>query len=240
MLNLSSLCSVCCTQCYQRFEGTYCFHPQCRNESWCIHRFLSNRHTARRVGGVVALSRATGRTVDKEKVIPHPPIGRTKHQPPPFPSYICWTKPNIHTLLTQSWKWKRLVRPKRRAPPSYMALQPRRQYSSVIAVRSSNTFPRLSPRKDTSCIKPLWSVLLSNNEYSIWLGKGKAIPVTGSGGPYGCETSRLPHFLDTRLTDGEVVSLTRRPAALYYQEDSWHSFLLEAESTPGSMCSWKC
>jgi hypothetical protein len=24
----------------------------------------------------------------------------------------------------------------------------------------------------------------------------KANPVTGRGGPYGCETSRLPHFLD--------------------------------------------
>jgi hypothetical protein len=45
--------------------------------------------------------------------------------------------------------------------------------------------------------------------------KGKqntAIPETGYGGPYGCGTSRLPHFLDSRLTDGsEVVSLTRRP-----------------------------
>jgi hypothetical protein len=41
--------------------------------------------------------------------------------------------------------------------------------------------------------------------------KGKAIPVTGREGPWGCETSRLPHFLDKRLTDGgEVVSLTRR------------------------------
>jgi hypothetical protein len=41
--------------------------------------------------------------------------------------------------------------------------------------------------------------------------KGKAIPVTGCGGPKGCETSRLPHFLDSRLTDdGEVVSLARR------------------------------
>jgi hypothetical protein len=30
--------------------------------------------------------------------------------------------------------------------------------------------------------------------------------------PTGCETTRLPHFLDNRLTDGgEVVSLTRRP-----------------------------
>jgi hypothetical protein len=42
-------------------------------------------------------------------------------------------------------------------------------------------------------------------------GKSKAIPVTGHGGPYGCETSMLPHFLDSRFTDGgEVVSLTHR------------------------------
>jgi hypothetical protein len=61
-----------------------------------------------------------------------------------------------------------------------------------------------------------------------------AIPITGRGGPQGCETSRLPHFLDNRLRDGgEVVSLTR-PAAVYPQEDFWYSFLLEAESTPES------
>jgi hypothetical protein len=40
--------------------------------------------------------------------------------------------------------------------------------------------------------------------------KGKAIPVTVHGGPQGCDTSKFPHFLDNRLTDGgEVVSLTR-------------------------------
>jgi hypothetical protein len=61
---------------------------------------------------------------------------------------------------------------------------------------------------------------------------GKAIPVTGRGDPYGCETSRLPHFLNNRLTDGgEVVSLTRRPL-FTPQEDSWY-YLLEAESTTG-------
>jgi hypothetical protein len=44
-----------------------------------------------------------------------------------------------------------------------------------------------------------------------YLSKGKAIPVTGRGGPQGCERSRLPHFLDNRLTDGgKVVSLTRQ------------------------------
>jgi hypothetical protein len=46
-------------------------------------------------------------------------------------------------------------------------------------------------------------------------------------------------FLDSRLTDGgEVVSLTRRPP-FTPQKDSWNSFLLEAESNPGSYFGWK-
>jgi hypothetical protein len=56
--------------------------------------------------------------------------------------------------------------------------------------------------------------------------KGKAVPVTGRGSPYGCETSWLPHFLDSRLRDGVGRTFT-------LQEDSWYSFLLETESTPG-------
>jgi hypothetical protein len=64
---------------------------------------------------------------------------------------------------------------------------------------------------------------------------GKAIPVTCRGGPLVCETSRLSHFLDSRLTDdGEVVSLMRRPSFIP-KENSWYVFLLEAESTQG----WK-
>jgi hypothetical protein len=44
--------------------------------------------------------------------------------------------------------------------------------------------------------------------------------------------SKLSHFLENRLTDGsEVVSSTRQPLFIP-QEDSWYSFLLEAESTP--------
>jgi hypothetical protein len=41
--------------------------------------------------------------------------------------------------------------------------------------------------------------------------------------------------LDNRLTDGgKVVSLTLRPTFTPPpQEDSWYSFLLEGESTPG-------
>jgi hypothetical protein len=43
-----------------------------------------------------------------------------------------------------------------------------------------------------------------------YLQYGKAIPVTSHGGPQGCETSRLPHFLDNWLTDGgKGVSLMR-------------------------------
>jgi hypothetical protein len=63
--------------------------------------------------------------------------------------------------------------------------------------------------------------------------KGNANPITCRGDPFGCETSSLPHFLDNRVTDGgEVVSLMRRPP-FTPQEDSWYSFLLEAESSPG-------
>jgi hypothetical protein len=65
------------------------------------------------------------------------------------------------------------------------------------------------------------------------------IVVTGHESPHGCETLRLPHFLDNMPTDGiKVVSLTHKPPFIP-QEDSWYSFLLEAESTPGPQCGWK-
>jgi hypothetical protein len=64
-------------------------------------------------------------------------------------------------------------------------------------------------------------------------GKGKVFLSTGLGGPWGCERLRLLHFLENRLSDGgKVVSPSRRPI-FTPQEDSWYSFLLEAESTPG-------
>jgi hypothetical protein len=49
------------------------------------------------------------------------------------------------------------------------------------------------------------NIFLLNNFYN----KDEVIYVRGCGGPYSCETSRIPHFLDNRLTvGGEVVSLT--------------------------------
>jgi hypothetical protein len=44
------------------------------------------------------------------------------------------------------------------------------------------------------------------------VGKDKAIPVTGYGGPGCCEALRVSYLLDSRLTDGgKVVSLTCQP-----------------------------
>jgi hypothetical protein len=52
--------------------------------------------------------------------------------------------------------------------------------------------------------------------------------------PIGLWDVETPTFsLDNRLTDGgEIVSLTSRPS-FTPQEDSWHPFILEAESTHG-------
>jgi hypothetical protein len=62
--------------------------------------------------------------------------------------------------------------------------------------------------------------------------KGTAVPVTSCEGPQDCEMSRLPHFLDNRLTDvGEIRLAFRPPSTLH--EDSWYTFRFEAESIPG-------
>jgi hypothetical protein len=61
---------------------------------------------------------------------------------------------------------------------------------------------------------------------------------TGIGGPESCETWRLSHVLDKRLTDGgEVVSLMHQSCSPLPQQDFWYSFLLEAKSTTGPKCS---
>jgi hypothetical protein len=69
------------------------------------------------------------------------------------------------------------------------------------------------------------------NVGKIRKGKKQANPITGREGPWGCGTSRLPHRLDHRLTDGGEVSLTRR-LPFTPHENSWCSFLIEAGLTP--------
>jgi hypothetical protein len=62
----------------------------------------------------------------------------------------------------------------------------------------------------------------------------KALALTDHGDPLGCETSKIPHFLDNWLTDGGEVINLKRPPPFNPQEDFWYSFLLDAETTPGS------
>jgi hypothetical protein len=62
-----------------------------------------------------------------------------------------------------------------------------------------------------------WFLLGENSWTPSWRRESRSsyftLYVTGREGPYGCETSRLQHFLDNRLTDGRmVVSLMRRPS----------------------------
>jgi hypothetical protein len=79
------------------------------------------------------------------------------------------------------------------------------------------------------------SDLETRNESSWYIVKlnvnTKAIPLTGRREPCGCEMSKLPHFLDNRLTDGgEVVSLMLRPN-FTPRKIFWYSFVLEIEAT---------
>jgi hypothetical protein len=85
------------------------------------------------------------------------------------------------------------------------------------------------------------SVIYGNNHPPTHIHvKGKAVPVTGRGGPQGCEMLRFPHSLDldNRLTDGGEASLTHR-LPLTPRTFPGNSFLSEAESTPGPQCGWR-
>jgi hypothetical protein len=53
----------------------------------------------------------------------------------------------------------------------------------------------------------------------------KAIPVTGRGGPYVCEKSRLTLFYRESAHRSRWGCQPYAPAAFYPQEDSWYSFL---------------
>jgi hypothetical protein len=60
---------------------------------------------------------------------------------------------------------------------------------------------------------------------TVKVKKGKAIPVTGCGGLYGCDMLRIPHCLDNRLIDaGKVVSSTHRPH--FTSQKHYYSFLM--------------
>ena len=85
-------------------------------------------------------------------------------------------------------------------------------------------------------IRPCLSVRCTDG-YSK--GKGKAIPLQALCRPLGFQEVEAPKiYRQSALEDGKVVSLTHRPP-LPPREDSWYTFLLEAEVTPGPHCGQK-
>jgi len=62
---------------------------------------------------------------------------------------------------------------------------------------------------------------------------GKIVYVTGPRCPEGSRKLRFPDYMEMAQDGGKVVSLTHR-SSLSPRKCSWYSFLLEAESTPGS------
>jgi hypothetical protein len=55
-----------------------------------------------------------------------------------------------------------------------------------------------------------------------------------------CVTSRLPHFLDSQLTDGvEVVSLTRRPPFTPRNRDEGNRKFGETRIGRGNRITWR-
>jgi hypothetical protein len=63
--------------------------------------------------------------------------------------------------------------------------------------------------------------------------KGKAIPLQAWSGPECSRKLRFPDYMTTAQDGGKIVSLTHQPP-LPRRKCSWYSFLIEAESTPGS------
>jgi hypothetical protein len=46
------------------------------------------------------------------------------------------------------------------------------------------------------------------------------------------------HRWDKRIEENKITE-SKFQSTFYPQQDSWYSFLLEAESTPGPYCGWK-
>jgi hypothetical protein len=90
-----------------------------------------------------------------------------------------------------------------------------------------------SPENTLIRRRPLSSESFPLNQPYYLKNKGKAVPVTGRGGPYGCETSRLQIFSRQSAHRWRWGCQPYAPATLYPQEDSWYSLLLQAESTEG-------
>jgi len=91
--------------------------------------------------------------------------------------------------------------------------------------------PRLL-RNCISCIESYGCTkCLTFGRFLQFYCKDKVVPLQAWSGPKGSRRLRFPDFMTTAQDGGKVVSLTHRQP-LPPRKYSWHSFLLEAESTP--------
>ena len=109
---------------------------------------------------------------------------------------------------------------------------------------SSDTYRFSALKKDNNLIsfKVIYAsencILLEINRATMDVHKGKSVPLQAWSGPEGSRKLRFSDFMTTAQDGGKVVSLTHRPP-LSPMKCSWHSFLLEAESTSGPWCDRK-
>ena len=71
-----------------------------------------------------------------------------------------------------------------------------------------------------------------HNENRTVRQEGKAVPLQARRGPEGSRKLSFPDFVTTAQDGGRFQPYA--PAAFTPRKCSWYSFLLEAESTPGS------
>ena len=76
-----------------------------------------------------------------------------------------------------------------------------------------------------------------NQSVNAVKGKRKAVPLQALTGPEGSRKLRFPDFVTTAQDGGRLSALCT--GRLYPRKDSWYSFLLQAESTPGPQCDRK-
>jgi hypothetical protein len=100
-------------------------------------------------------------------------------------------------------------------------------YSVALSSTATKVYSLLGLHGRLSCPSVTWS----NNASSA--GK-RAIPLQALTGPKGSRRLRLPHFKTIVTRRWQRLSALRTGRLYPPRKYSWHSFLFEAESTPGS------
>jgi hypothetical protein len=109
----------------------------------------------------------------------------------------------------------------------------------LLAYSSTPKMETISSSETSDCLRiKTQKTVLFITSYLYLINK-EAVPVASRGSPLGFETSRLPHFLDNRLKDGdEVVSVTR-PSIFTSRKIPATHFYYGLNGPQGPLCGWK-